>query len=130
MTTNTLGNMIGIVDIAYSIQMPDGTKLQISNKFDFRQSTDIWIKQAVCNSAKILKRTILKGLSHEEVLATSGDVVVVANAGKAIVSRSKQIEVYQNTFMDSGVSESQALQLATALVDKPETLAVVEDNEE
>ena len=91
MSENTLGLALGVVDVAYTVEMANGDKLQISNKFDCSSLTDIEVRSYVMNSLKIKRRVILKKLTNAEVLETSGDTILAANAGKKILSRQEQM---------------------------------------
>jgi len=69
-------------------------------------------------------------MSASEIKALDGQTFDACTVGRKIVSREEKIAQFKTAFVNAGVSESQASQLAIAAVDNPALLTInKEDNE-
>ena len=122
-----LGSLIGRVKHAFTITNHADAKVSVSIWFDFTTATDDDLKSWLVSNRVIAFQRPTRGLSASEIRDLDGTVIVASNAGQKIKSRAERINELVAAFTSNGVDAATAKLLATAAVDNPATLAIVNE---
>ena len=127
MSNNTLGMAIGSVKQALSITNEANEKVSITVSIDFSTASDQDVRQWLTSNRIIAGQRPWRKLSKGELEALNGKTFVAQDVGRKVKSRTEQIQAFINAFVASGVDENMAKTLATAAIDNPKALKVIED---
>ena len=128
---NTLGQIIGKVEDNFSVTNDAGETVKLRVYYDFSGMDNTSVKNNLVGSGtRIAFQRPLRKMSASEIKALDGQTFDACTVGRKIVSREEKIAQFKTAFVNAGVSESQASQLAIAAVDNPALLTInKEDNE-
>jgi len=121
---NTIGKMIGVVEHALSITNDAGDKCSLSIKIDYRSCSDNDIRQWLTSNRIIAGQRPWRKLTLEEIRELNGQTFNASTIGQTIKSREQQKAELVTTFMNAGVAQQKAEQLANAALDNPEALTI------
>ena len=132
-TIKTLGQTIGILTHSFKVsQYKNGPSTSLRVKVDFTTATDSDIKGWLTSNRIIACQRPLRGLSEDELEALNDTTFIAQNIGQKVKSRDDQIQGFKAAFINAGIDETTATELATSAVDNPQALTVakngVEDN--
>jgi len=123
-----LGSIIGKTKHSFTITNHADQKVSVSIWFDFTTASDDDIKSWLVSNRVIAFQRPTRGLSASEIRELDGSTIIASNAGQKIKSRSERINELVVAFTSNGVDHSTAVMLATAAVDNPSTLAIINEN--
>ena len=126
-TQLSLGQSIKTVVDNFSVKNNAGVETQIRLSYDFSTSSDTDIKSWLCGNRRISVQRPMRTLSSTEIKALDGTVINALDCGKKVKSRDDRINELKAAFMTAGVDEGKATELATAAVDNPKVLAIVNE---
>ena len=127
--TKTVGQMIGVVDHAFSITNSAGETVTLSVKIDFSTSTLQDIKSWLVSNRIIAGQRPWRNLSKKELNELNNQTFSAVTIGTKVKSREQQKVDMINLFVASGVDVETATTLATAAINNPASLKVINDEE-
>lgn len=122
---NTVGKAIGIVSHSFSIKNDRDEKVTLNIKVDFRTCSDQDIKGWIASNRIIAGQRPWRSLSLDELKELNGKTFNANSIGQKVKSRREQLNDLVTTFTNAGVGLEKANQLATAALDNPEALQIV-----
>lgn len=120
-----IGRAIGIVDHSFNIKNDRDEKITLSIKVDFRACSDQDIKGWATSNRIIAGQRPWRSLSLDELKELNGKTFNASTIGQKVKSRQEQLSDLVTTFTNAGVSQEKAMQLASAALDNPEALQIV-----
>ena len=120
----TIGELIGIVEDNFEVTNSAGDKVQLRVKFDFTRVFDSDIKSWLCGNRRIAFQRPARSLSASELRDLDGTLINANECGRKVQSRDEKIQMLKTVFINAGVSEVQASELAIAAVDNPVLLTI------
>lgn len=123
---NTIGKAIGIVEHSFSIKNDREEKVTLNIKVDFRTCSDQDVKGWLVSNRIIAGQRPWRSLSLGELWELNGKTFSANTIGQKVKSREEQKRELVTTFINAGLGQEKALQLATAALDNPEALQIVE----
>ena len=126
MDKQTIGTLVGKVPHTFGITNDVGEKAQLTITIDFSTASDNDIKGWLVANRIIAGQRPWRTLSVDELKALNGLVFIAEAIGRKVKSREEQKAELKATFMNAGVDEKKAEQLATVALENPELLTVAE----
>ena len=122
---NTLGQIIGKVEDNFSVTNDAGETVKLRVYYDYSGMDDTSVKSNLVGSGtRIAFQRPLRKMSAIEIKALDGQTFDACTVGRKIVSREEKIAQFKTAFINAGVPEVQATELAVAAVDNPGLLAI------
>ena len=126
--SNELGAMIGVVKTTCKTTIAGGGASVTNTIYiDFSTASDDDIRGWLASNRVIAGQRPWKNMSEEELKALDGSTFVAQSIGTKVKSRKEQVQAFKVAFMASGIDEKTAGVLATAAIDNPQALKVMEE---
>jgi len=128
--SNEIGKAIGTIRHSLNITNDNGEKVQLTIGIDFSSASDNDIKSWLASNRIIAGQRPWRKLSVSELNELNGHTFVAQNIGQKVKSRNEQISQFEQAFVNAGVGQEKAHELAMAAVDNPQLLTVDDEIDE
>lgn len=127
----TLGQMIGKVEDNLSVTNNAGATVKLRVFYGFSGMADSDVKTCLVGSGtRIAFQRVLRPMSSDEIKALDNQTFDACTIGRKIVTREERIATFKTAFVNAGVNDAQATELAVAAVDNPQLLNITKDDED
>lgn len=127
----TIGELLGVFEHTYGYMSNTGAKGQVTSKFDCTTSTLAEVRSWIAGNRAIARQRVFKGMSTDDIIETSGDIVIAQDAGKKVASLADTVEMIYQGFISTGMAPDDARKYADMAANNPSAAAVaIEKNDD